>query len=210
MGLENSFHLGVLTTLGSGWTLDCAQPEVTESGWDTIRARYLAYKGQTENGAGLADDFPRGGVTVAGLNFRTVRAQPSPLGGGIWAMEVYGHGFVDGTKIKVTGGSRASTQTAENVITDVGTIPRFTGLEATPTVTIEYFTTGAPETNLVGLGGTPAVAPSVRSSAWTALPNPMQHFPNGWVMTGMDFDRLANTSWHLVAEQWEYIFRYSP
>jgi hypothetical protein len=210
MPFGTAFDLSLLTNIPSSWQLEYALPEVTESGWDTLRAKYWAYLGFAATGVTTAGDFPVGGVSVAGLNFRTVRSVPRCVGGGIWEMDVFGHGYTDISRIKVRGGSRASTQTAENIVTDVGTIPRFTGLEATPTVTIEYVTTGLPATNQVGLGGTPAVAPSVRASAWTALANPMQHFPNGWVMTGIDFDRLPNTTWHLAQEQWEYIFRYSP
>jgi hypothetical protein len=200
-----------LTSLGSTWSLRSVIPEPTESGFDNLTAIYMSRQAPSYTGADAADHFALGSVTATGLNFWTVGVKPKQLGHGFWEANVTGKGWLNTKAIKVSGGSGVIQQQAENITHGgYGLIPRFSGLEITPTVNIEYIIDGDPPTDLVGLAGTPDYAPAVRASLWSSLTNPLQTFPFGWVMVDMQFERIPGTEVTLVRETWAYIFRYAP
>lgn len=202
-----------LTSLGSEWELVNYIPEPTESGWDTCIATYMSRQNPAYRGDNAANAFPLGDAAVSGENFWISAVKPKNLGHSFWQVDVTGKGWLNTKAIKVSGGSTVIQQQAENItVGGYGLIPRFSGLEIAPTVNIEYISTSAPETNQVGLAGTPDFTPSVRSSLWGSLTDPLQTFPFGWVMVDMQFEQFAKTGSeiYLIREVWAYIFRYAP
>lgn len=199
-----------LSDVGAAWTLWDSIPEATESGWDRLRARYVKdYGATTKQGHQVAAEFGIGEATVSGQNFWTVGIQPVQLGANIWACDLVGHGILESRPIKVRGRSGVEQQQG------TGDIPGHIGvralvLESAPTVEISYVQVGGlPPTDLVGLAGTPAFVPAVRSSVFTGITNPLYHYPYGWVFMDIDWDMIPGGAAYLITEIWAYIFEKS-
>jgi hypothetical protein len=82
--------------------------------------------------------------------------------------------------------------------------------ESAPSLTIEYVQVGgAPPTGSVGLAGTPAFEPAVRSSIFASIGDPLYHWPSGWVFDDLDGEGgPGNNAW-LIREVWNYVFQKS-
>jgi len=132
--------------------------------------------------------------------------------------------FAGTRPVRVTLNGATDNQTADNVtVSDAygsgRTINHISVLEAAPTMNIEYILVNGvpPATNLGATGVSPAYVPAVRSSFWSDLPDPVENWPSGWVLTGCPAEMLMGTQtpaqpngvW-LVNEQWTYRYRYAP
>ena len=131
--------------------------------------------------------------------------------------------FIGTRPIRVTLNGATDTQSADNIEVSDGygdrTINHISVVEAAPTMNIEYILVGGvpPLTSMGNYGASPAYLPSVRSSFWSSLPDPVENWPSGWVLTGCPAEMLMGTNLYptvsgvwLVTEQWTYRYRYAP
>jgi hypothetical protein len=131
--------------------------------------------------------------------------------GNIWIAEVGCKGLLDPRGIKVRGRSSVEQQSAENVgVPGAGTRKKVQVLESSPTVELEYISFSEPPTRRVGLTGYPLITPATRQSVWSSLEDPVYHYPNGWVMVDIDWEKLVGANVWLIREIWAKIFPFSP
>ena len=125
--------------------------------------------------------------------------------------------------IRVTLNGATDMQNADNVDVSDGygtrTINHIAVMEAAPTMNIEYILVNAvPPTTALGASGvSPAYLPAVRASFWSSLPDPVENWPSGWVLSGCPAEMLSGTRTNalpygvwLVNEQWTYRYRFAP
>ncbi len=131
--------------------------------------------------------------------------------------------FAGTRPIRVTLNGATDNQNADNIEVVDGygdrTINHISVMESAPTMNIEYvLVNGVPPTTALGASGvSPAYFPGVRASFWSDLPDPVENWPSGWVLTGCPAELLMGTNiaptpygvW-LVNEQWTYRYRFAP
>jgi hypothetical protein len=197
----------VLTSVGSGWEPWSADLEKNESGWDVLVATYITHR-PTATAHQIANAWSIG--QSIGGQFWVVKVRPRQLAGGFWLVELTCHGIAAARGPKITGGTATEQQQQKNVATPKGTFDKVTTLESAPTVELEYIALNGAPTYRVGMQGTPGTAVAVRPSVWTTLDDPLYHFPNGWVLMDLPWDRIPNTFVTLYKERWQYIYPFSP
>lgn len=72
-------------------------------------------------------------------------------------------------------------------------------------VTESYLTTAAPNTaRIPAQGGNPTFRPSITNISFTTSDATVYHWPNGWTLSALSFDRVLNFSLYYVTEYWLY------
>lgn len=200
----------VWTRFGSGWELVDDEPEATDSGWDSLRLEYVAYRpGQPLSAIAL--EWPVG-LQIEGLNFWVQRAKVREIGGGHVAADLHCLGLLQPKGEKVRWSTATQLQGGENIFANGATRSRVLSMESVPVAEVERLIIGGtPATNLVGTVHTPTPTPPVRASYWSGLTDPTYHWPNGWVLLDLTADQLRNVSnaW-LERRVWQYVFAQSP
>jgi hypothetical protein len=192
----------------AGWRLISDQPQKATSGWDTTRLVYAANR-PASAGFQIASEWAIG-RKLPGLNMFLVDVAPRPLGGGIWSAEVTGQGLLAARLPRVSG-SAATIQRSLEDLNAFGTIyPKAEVWESTPTLEVEVINATAPETHLVGTEMRPTQATAVRRSIWSFIQEPTFHFPNGWVLADLRYERLLNKNLWLKVYVWEYRYAFTP
>lgn len=201
----------VLSAMGGDWEEWSSSAEPTDSGFDTISVSLAKdFRAGGTNGLAIARQFPIG-RRIGASNFWITGCKPRLIAGGIWGCDLQGKGLVATRPIKVSGGTGVEQQSTENYVfvPGVGGTNRLQTLEITPTVNVEYISFNPPATNQVGQAGYSPYVTAVRNSVWTSLSNPLVHFPFGWVMVDMQWEKLSGVNVWLIKEVWQYIYRYS-
>lgn len=186
-------------------------PVQNEEGWDTLTITY-ATKRPSLTAEELAALFPIG-TQLGGRMWWVTGSKPSCVAQGLWKAEVSFKGWASEKPAKITAGSAAEQQSAENIeISGVGTLAKVSVNENTPTMRVSYLVpnwTSAP-TDEVGTPRTPPSAVAVAATVWDYLTVFTYHFPNGWVLMGSNLDRLPGCSAALVSDDYKYIRPISP
>ncbi|NBW11974.1 MAG: hypothetical protein EBR82_28480 [Caulobacteraceae bacterium] len=200
----------LISSIPAAWTLAEETIEQNQSSWDVLTHTYWRdYKGANRTAQQIVSDFSIGSQLGEG-DFWIVKAVPTRLAANIWAATVTGYGLAR-SRVKVSGAAQVEHQQHDNTaVPGYATPQKVSVLEAAPTITVEYITTSAPNTQLVGLAGTPPMGYDVRDSIWTSLTEPTLNIPYGWILMDLPFDTLANTDVSLVQEVWQWRFQYAP
>lgn len=215
MPIQDLASVAVLTSLSAGvWTQLSAVPTPQEHGFDHLDVGWICdFKGTAKTALEVADAFPLG--TRYGTDDFWLRSGiPERLGGNVWKFTAHYEGRISEEKPM----SVRMQSTNEVLSIDSLTYGAYDGVpanvrEASPSVQLGYVLVGtAPPTDLVGLAGTPAIAPSVRAGFWGALSAQRINFPSGFVFTDADVDQIAGSDpvacW--VSESWQWYNEFLP
>lgn len=187
------------------------KPTLNAEGWDDMVITYYTLR-PTLTAEELAADFPLG-TQLGERKWWVVGSRPECLGPGVWKAEVQFKGWAYTKPQKISVGSAAEQQSAENItIGGEGTFSRVSVQENTPTMNVTYLVedwTTAP-TNFVGTAVTPPDAVDVPDSFWDYLPEFTFHYPYGWVLMSCEPDRLQGCDAALVKMTYKYIRAITP
>lgn len=215
MPIQDLASVAVLTSLTTGvWTQLSAVPTPQEHGFDHLDVVWICdFKGTVKTAMEVAAAFPLG-MRYGEDDFWLRSGIPERLGGNVWKFAAHYEGRITETKPM----SVRMQSTNEVLSIDSLTYGDYDGVpanvrEASPSVQIGYVLVGSePPTDMVGLAGTPAVAPSVRAGFWGALSAQRINFPSGWIFTDVDVDQIAGSDpvacW--VSESWQWYNEFLP
>lgn len=209
-------------------------PSEAETGWDTMRDRWLIRIDAAANdpSALFSNSTFQGwfarGLQVSGRTMWTVSSAPRLRAPGLFEVESISMGLLSARGYKVTYDAAGAGQTAEN-ITNVpnptppggtGTYAKLATKEADVTATFEYVNVASviPThadflTKDTGRAKDPPSgwAPTVPDTVWAFLTQYTYNYPNGWVFEGATMENLPgiNTVF-LVREKYRYIQLQTP
>ncbi len=163
-------------------------------------------------------------------NFWVVSARPSLLAAGVWKAEISLKGIAGprGYKIKL-GATTKEQKTGSNVrvlhsgygtdfVWDESTggwvevarpnpVPKVASTLSEPTVTISYLSAniGYERLGLVGTSLTPPIPglPPI-ADPWSALADYVYNWPNGWILTASEQDRLIGCNAALITDSYKF------
>jgi hypothetical protein len=206
---------------GASSLLDRA-PAEAESGWDSMRDKYL-YRNDaagTDPHAAVAAFMVRGSQ-VSGKNMWVVSRAARCVALGIFVVEVVSMGLLSDRGDRVRYDAGANSQSGQNIaVTGEGTFANLAAQESQVTCDIEYIVTAGltPDnaafyTAAVGEAEDPPTdwKPTVKDSIWDYLAEFTYHYPNGWVLMGSSIENLPglDTVW-LIRDRYQYIYAVSP
>jgi hypothetical protein len=215
---QTSYLIGTGTVFSDAPTLVDEEVDLTEEGWDTLALKY-ALRRATYTAEACAAHFPPG-TQIGSRKFWITSAKPFRVAAGFWLAEVTCKGWAATKPAKVRIGAAADMQSGKDV-----TAPSPGGgsalyadlqtVENTPTVAVTYLAENLNTTSNTDDVGRPKSLPGgitvpVAVSIWTALADPIYHYPNDWVLMGSEQDRLAGTDVGLVTDNYRYIRPLSP
>jgi hypothetical protein len=210
MPLSDRAFTAVLTSLQAGvWTQLAAVPTPVEHGFDTLDVVWICdFRNVTKTALQVAAAFPLG-TRYGSSDFWLRAAMPERVGGNVWRMMAHYEGRISGSKpISVRFISNGEVFSIDSLTyTGLFTDAPVNVREASPSVTLGYVLVDAtPPTHLVGMSGTPAVSPAVRSGFWGYLSAPRFNFPFGWIFDDIDADKIAGASpqVYYCRETWKY------
>lgn len=206
----------VLSSLAEGeWVALSALATPVEHGFDTLAVDWLCdFRAEAVTAQSiLAEHFPQG-QRYGGQDFWLRNATPARVGGNVWRVAAHYEGRISEDKPL----SVRMMSTSEVLSIDSLTVGAYEDVaanvrEASPSVDIGYVLVGeSPPTHLVGLAGTPAASPAVRSGFWGALLTARINFPSGWIFEDIDSDKIAGAvpEAHYVKESWRYYHEQLP
>jgi hypothetical protein len=225
MSFSTRFESVIITDLLDGQLelLD-RLPTEAESGWDSVRDRYLfrhAASGIDPNAALQASGLGRG-VQLAGLNAWIVSRNARCRARGIFEIEATGLGLLSerGYRVRYDAGTATST-VAPFIDPDDVTYPRGQVEQGSVTADLEYIrldTMVGPEdsgfpTSLTGTPVDPPAGwkPAVPEDFWTWIESPVTHYPSGWVLSGVGMENLPGLDFiWLVRERYRYQEKFLP
>lgn len=215
MPISDRASVAVLTSLSSGvWTQLSAVPTPQEHGFDHLDVEWVCdFRGTVKTALEVAAAFPLG--TQYGTDDFWLRsAVPERLGGNIWRVKAHYEGRITDSKpLSVRMQSTNEVFSIDSLTYAGFTDAPFQVREASPSVQLGYVLVGSlPPTHLVGLDGTPAVSPAVRSGFWGTLSAKRINWPFGWVLTDVDVDKIAGSvpGAYWVLESWQYYQEFLP
>lgn len=209
-------HAVVLSAMGGGWEAWEDDVKKGDSGWDERHTTMAKDFGATgTDGQAIANAFRIGAPAPGGGNFWITGVGGSRnVGGGIWTTIVSSKGLSAARPIKVRGKTSVQQSQGSSIWIFESGYPNFVNkleaLESSPTVEIERISFTQPQTGEVGRAGVPAYAVAVRASVWGSLTDPLWHFPSGWVMVDIDWDKLTGVNVWLIKETWAWIPKITP
>lgn len=216
MPITDRASAAILTSLNEGeWVQLSARPQPVEDGFDTLEVDWICDFRATPTTALeiLATEFPQG-KRYGDNDFWLRQATAVRVGGNVWRVAASYAGRI--SEDKAMSVRMQSTQEVFNIESltygpyeDMPANVR----ECSPSVELGYVLVDAePPTGLVGLAGTPAVSPAVRSGLWGALSLQRINFPSGWIFTDIAADRIAGSEPHAtyVRESWQYYLEQLP
>lgn len=108
--------------------------------------------------------------------------------------------------------STVENQNAENVTISSTVYPKVDARILSVGCEIDTVLVGSsPDMSAVGDNVTPSPAPSVRSSDWTSIADPVYHYRNGWVLDDIRTQNLAGlTNVWLATYVYSYVYPWSP
>jgi hypothetical protein len=198
------------------------RPAEAESGWDSMRDRWLLRNDAagTDPHTAIASFMARG-TQISGKTMWVSSRTPRTLARGIFEVEVVSLGLLStrGTRVRYDAGAN-STQASNVTVPAVGFFPKVEAQESQVTCDIEYIVTSGPTpasasfyTKAVGTATDPPSPwkPAVKDSIWATMSDPTYHTPNGWVLMSSAAENLPglSTVW-LVRDRYQYIYAYSP
>ncbi|WP_395737417.1 hypothetical protein [Prosthecobacter sp.] len=214
MPIGDLASVAVLTSLTSGtWTELSAVPTPQEHGFDHLDVEWICdFRGTIKTALQVAAAFPLG-MQYGSSDFWLRGGTPERRGGNVWTFKAHYEGRISNTKpLSVRMQSTQEVFSIESLtVSGLFTNAPVNVRECSPSVEISYVLVGSsPPTNLVGLAGSPAVSPAVRSAVWGSLADPRFNYPSGWVFTDVDSDRIAgakisgtDAEVHYVRESWQ-------
>jgi hypothetical protein len=225
MSFSTRFESVIITDLVDGQLelLD-RLPSEAESGWDSVRDRYLfrhAASGIDPNAALQASGLGRG-VQLAGLNAWIVSRNARCRARGIFEIEATALGLLSARGYRVRYDAATATSTVSPLTSGPdGPQNRAQVEQGTVTADIEYIrldTMVGPEdsgfpTELTGTSASPPAGwvPVVPDSPWTSIGSPVYHYPSGWVLSGVGMENLPGLDFiWLVRERYRYQEEYLP
>ncbi len=210
MPITDRAATAVLSSLTAGtWTQLGSVTTPQEHGFDHLDVDWVCdFKATAKTSTQVAAAFPLG-TRYGTTDFWIRSGVPERLGGNVWRFKAHYEGRISDTKPMSV--RMMSTQEVFSIasltygflFTDAPVNVR----ECSPSVQLGYVLVGSgPPTNLVGLAGSPAVSPAVRSGYWGYLTDPKFNFPSGWVFTDVDSDKIAGATpeAHYVTETWQW------
>jgi hypothetical protein len=207
MPINHTAHAICLHNL-NGWHLLEDSAQLVDSGWDTVRRVYASDKGILTTADDIVAEWPLG--RSLGANMYLTECQPRALGGGIWAAEVVGKGLLQPRPVRTSGGASSLQRSVEDIDAFGIIRPKAEIWESTPTVEYEFITNQQPRTYDVGKSETPVNAPGVRESVWARIGDPTWHWPNGWVLADVRYEKHIAVALWLVTHLYEYRYEFTP
>lgn len=203
----------VFSAVGTTWEVFDSNLDKAESGWDVLSVTYVKRFTNNVSAETVAADWDIGEQLTDFGDFWVVKIRPRCMGGGLWAADITAHGLAAARPLKLTGAGSVESQSADN--TAVGGYAgtwSVSVLEAAPTIEAEYISTSPPETDLVGLEGTPPEVADypVRDSFWDSLVDPTLNVPSGWVLMDLPWEKIAGADVWLIRERWQWRFEFAP
>jgi hypothetical protein len=215
------FTGGITLPGGQNAIADDETPTLTEDGFDTLRKPYILPRA-TLTPEDLATLFPQG-AQLGTRKWWLTTATPTRLGPGLWRADVEFKGWATTKPAKIRIGTTAAQQSAQNILAPTGPSPAPNALyalyakvatqEATPSITATYLvenTTTTHNTDKVGRPLTPPVTIALAPSIWDFLTQYVWNWPQGWVLSGSEQDRLPGTAVALVTDTYQYIRPITP
>lgn len=215
MPITDRAATAILSSLTEGvWTQLSANPQPVEHGFDTLDVVWICdFRATVKTALEVAAAFPLG-MRYGSADFWLRAAVPERLGGNVWKVAAHYEGRISAAK-PLSVRMQSSQEVFDiasftyGVYEDIPANVR----ECSPSVEIGYVLVGVtPPTHLVGLAGTPAVSPAVRSGLWGALSLQRINFPSGWVFTDTNVDLIAGSdpATTYVRESWQYYLEQLP
>lgn len=213
----------VITGLADGGSVLLERlPAEAESGWDSLRDRYLLRNdsaGQDPHAAIGA--FMARGTQISGKNMWVVARQGRCMAPGLFEVEVSSLGLLSDRGDRVRYDAGANSTSGQNiVVTGEGTFASVEAQESQVTCDIEYIVTSGLEpshadfyTAAVGEAEDPPSPwkPTVKDSVWDYLTEFTYHYPSGWVLMSSSIENLpGKTTVWLVRDRYQYIYEISP
>jgi hypothetical protein len=201
-------------------------PQITDEGWDTNTIQLILPNLPGITLEEINSRIPVG-TQVEGKKWWVTGWKPKELAPKFYGVEVRLKGWVsvpgeDSKAWKIKFGSAAESQSGTNIRVPefpgdtVGVVrPKVETHEATPTVSISYpvedFSTLAPAKALVGRAADPDVPGLVvPPTVWAWLADYVYHWPNGWVLMGLEEDRLVGARAALATLSFKYVRDITP
>jgi hypothetical protein len=210
--------------------------ERPETGWDTMRARYMLQANTRETlHADIETAFPRGGL-VPGTElparlFWCGIPEAKAIAGNFYEVTVTAKGMLAERGYKVSGSAVGSAQSMTDFSDEDSIVhAKASIVTAEPTLLVEYLAayenTAQDEeffTVRVGqqvgtdedpsLGPPEWLAPREPPTPWAWISDPTWHYPNHWVLMACDFELLPNVIRNgiaLIRDRWQYIRPLTP
>lgn len=186
----------------------------SEDGWDTLTETYI-HVVPFLSAEDCETYYPRG-TQHSSRTFWIVQSKPMRRASGLWLVEVTYKGWASLKPAKITVGSAAEQQTAENVtITGEGTFDKVQVDQNTPTISVSYLVEDVDFETQIEFVGTEVGLPygvyiTPPANFWTYLTEYVFHFPHGWVLTGSNQDRLPGCNAALVTDTYKYVQEVTP
>ena len=204
--------------LGGSPVLLTEEVSASAEGWDSLTQNH-AIRAATLSAEALAALYPIG-TQLAGRNWWLTGCRPTPVAPGVFTFELAFKGWAATKPVKLTWGTQAEQQTAENVgvpngLGGTAVYAKVATHESAPTFTASYLSAtataaGAMPSMMVGRPHTRAGAPPVPDTVWGSLAKFVFHWPNGWTLMDLGVDILPGTTAGLVTESYKYIRDKSP
>lgn len=210
----------ILSSLAEGvWTQLSSNPQPVEHGFDTLDVVWICdFRATAMTALAILEEhFPQG-QRYGSRDFWLRAATPERQAGNVWIVRAHYEGRISADKpmgVKMRGTNEVF---GIDSIAEIPGFPLYPDIpanvrEASPGVELSYvLVDDTPATHLIGLAGTPAVSPAVRSGFWGGLAAKAMNFPSGFVLTDMDVDRIAGSSptADFVSETWQYFHQWLP
>lgn len=152
-----------------------------------------------------------------------VAARAAPIARGIWRAEISLKGIAGPRPYKIRFGAAAKTSSAKALtasggadyrLPPVGTYPKLATAVSEPTISVTYLSPHLGYDALALVGHSPTAPPldglPTMLDIWTGLADSVFHWPNGWVLTASEQDRLIGCSAALVTDTFKYTPTNSP
>lgn len=214
----DAFVLSQIPKEDDGWAILEDRGDVNSEGWDTLHLTVAAELTTGLNSQDLATRWQAGTKPTGWDSMYVVSSRPRCILGALYAYDLTCHGLLAPQELKLRISAASDQQQAETIsVPGVGLVRRLQVDESSPTVEILYARDDGPgPTDLVGgpvststAAFLNATAPP-RTSVWASLPDPLYHYPNGWVLDAVDSDNIPGTTVHFVRERCRYQHTYSP
>jgi hypothetical protein len=220
MPLSDRATVAVLTSLTSGvWTQLSAVATPQEHGFDHLDVVWLCdYRNVVKTTLDVVAAFPQG-MQYGSKDFWLRAGTPECAGGNVWRFAAHYEGRIStGKPLSVAFQSTQEVFSIASLTFGAFTDAPVNVRECSPTVEIGYVLVGSlPPTGLVGLAGSPAVSPAVRTGIWGSLSDPRYNYPSGWIFTDVQSDKLAGANIggapaqvHYVKENWQFFLDAIP
>lgn len=215
------------------------EPRVESEGWDTYRRTWGIFDTRSTAHLRKFLDRYRSGIFYIGHRITDILGHANdPLyeaainttlpqlwcqsvkprcHGGIWLFECEYKGLLAPRDPVLKYTAAGEQQYAENVTINGTPRDRALIMESAVGFSHQYIidlTLSPPDdfdTDLVGTAvAGPTGAPSVRASGWVSLPDPLFHYPYGWVFENLQTEKLTGVGVHLATAHYRYQYPFSP